>query len=310
MEQIAAILQLVVIGVVVGSVISIGSMGLTLAYGITRFANVAHGDYMTLGMFTAYVVIVDTQWMTAPLAPFSFGWSLIVGFIIAALVVGLLAAALDFLVFNRLRRRGSVAIISLVASIGVALMLRAFIQGRWGVLPLQYNSEINRAIEFSYGTAVYQVIKIKPDQFFIIGVMLFSVVALYLLLYRTRLGTAMRATSDNPALAEISGINTDQVRRVMWMISGSLAGVAGVMLALQSQLKHNAGFEFLLPLFSAVILGGIGNPWGALLGGMIVGVSQEVSTFWLPSGLKQAVPFIVLTLALLLRPRGIFAAKI
>ncbi len=302
--MIADILQLVVIGLVVGSVIAIGAMGLTLTYGITKFANIAHGDYMTLGMFVTYTFVNQIGLSAEPLTPFSFGWTLIVGMLLSGVIVGAVAAIIDFLVFHRLLKRGGVEFIALVASVGVALIIRSIIQVQWGVLPISYYSTINRAIELPLE------IKIKPDQLFNIGLMIVATVSLYLLLYKTKVGKAMRATSDNPVLAEISGINTVSIRRLMWFIGGFLASVAGVMLAVQSQLQHNLGFEFLLPLFSAVILGGIGNPWGALVGALVVGVTQEVSTYWIPSGLKPAVPFVVLTVVLLLRPRGIFGSKI
>ncbi len=298
------IVQLIIIGLVVGSIIALGSMGLTLAYGITKFANVAHGDYMTLGMFTAFVVVNQVGLSAEPIGPFSFGWTLVVGIVLAALVVGTVASVLDVVVYRVLRRRNASTLTALVASIGVALMLRAYVQAQWGEAPLRYTSAINRALTLPGG------LKIKPDQIFMLVLMVVVAAGLYLLLYRTRLGKSIRATSDNPALAGASGVDTDKVRLVMWFFAGGLAAISGVLLAVQSQLRHDAGFEFLLPLFSAVILGGIGNPWGALVGGLIVGVSQEVSTYWIPTGLKEAVPFIVLTIALLLRPRGIFGSQV
>ena len=150
----------------------------------------------------------------------------------------------------------------------------------------------------------------KPDQVFIVGLTLVVALGLYLLLYRTRLGKAMRATSDNPELAEIAGIDTERIRLSTWAISGGLTALAGVMFAIQAQLRFDAGFEFLLPMFAAVILGGIGNPWGALVGGLIVGVTQEVSTEWIDSGYKPGVPFALLILILLVRPRGIFGSSV
>jgi branched-chain amino acid transport system permease protein/neutral amino acid transport system permease protein len=130
------------------------------------------------------------------------------------------------------------------------------------------------------------------------------------LLYRTRLGKAMRATSDNPELAEIAGIDTERIRMSTWAVSGALTALAGVMFGIQAQLQFNAGFEFLLPMFAATILGGIGNPWGALVGGLIVGVTQEASTEWIDPGLKPGVPFVLLILILLVRPRGIFGSSV
>ncbi|MDE2640237.1 MAG: branched-chain amino acid ABC transporter permease, partial [Chloroflexota bacterium] len=153
-------------------------------------------------------------------------------------------------------------------------------------------------------------VKIQPDQFLIVALTLVLAVAVYVLLYRTKLGKAMRATADNPGLAEVAGIETESVRRWVWILGGVLIAVAGIMLALQAQLRFDAGFNLILPLFAATILGGIGNPAGALVGGLIVGVSQEVSTEWIDTGLKPGVPFVILILMLLVRPRGLFGSSV
>lgn len=120
----------------------------------------------------------------------------------------------------------------------------------------------------------------------------------------------MRATADNPQLADVAGIDTERIRQATWAIAGFLTASAGVMFAVQAQLSFNAGFEFLLPMFAAVILGGIGNPWGALVGGLIVGISQETSTYWIPTGFKAGVPFVLLIAMLIARPRGLFGSTV
>ena len=135
---------------------------------------------------------------------------------------------------------------------------------------------------------------------------LLAALLLYWLLYRTKFGKAMRATADNPGLAEASGIDTNRIRTGTWIVGGILAALAGVMLGLQAEVRFDAGFRLLLPLFAAMILGGIGNPWGALIGGLTVGIAQEVSTQWINTGLKPGVPFVIVIVVLLLRPRGLF----
>lgn len=294
--------QLVIVGLVVGSIIGLGAMGLTLSYGIMKFANFAHGDMMSLGMFLAYAAV--TTFGTGALGPFSVGWAMIPALLLAMLGVGIVAAGVDQVVYRPLRRRGSSTISMAIASLGVAIMVRALIQMEWGPSPVRYASGINRAWTLPGD------LKIRPDQVLIIAAMLIVAVAVYLLLFKTRLGKAMRATSDNAALAEISGIDTERIRASTWVIAGGLIAVAGVMFGIQSQLKFDAGFEFLLPMFAAVILGGIGNPWGALVGGLIVGISQETSTYWIPTGYKTAVPFILLTIMLVVRPRGLFGSTV
>jgi len=153
-------------------------------------------------------------------------------------------------------------------------------------------------------------IALKTDQVFIFAVAVALATLVYLLLFRTKLGKAMRAMSDNPDLALVSGINTEQIIIWTWAIGGVLMAVAGILLALQAQLNPQLGFAVLLPLFASTILGGIGNPLGALLGAMVVGIAQEVSVEFFPPGYKPGVAFVILIVILLLRPRGLLGAKV
>jgi branched-subunit amino acid ABC-type transport system permease component len=291
--------------VIVGSIIGLGAMGLTLTYGILKFANFAHADMMTLGMYLAFLFVGDLGLAGADIGPLSFGWGMIPAALLAIAGVAAFAVAVDVLVFKPLRAQGGGFLTIAIASLGVGIMLRAVIQAVWGAAPRRYSTGINEA------RTIFGDLKIKDDQILIIALTLLFALLLYLLLYRTRLGTAMRATADNADLAEASGIETEQIRRATWAIAGVMIAVAGIMFAVQSQLRFNAGFEFmLLPMFAAVILGGIGNPWGALIGGLVVGVSQEVSTEWINTGFKPAVPFAILILMLLVRPRGLFGSTI
>jgi branched-chain amino acid transport system permease protein len=296
------IVQLVVIGVIVGSVIGLGAMGLTLTFGVLKFANFAHGDMMTLGMFLAFFVVGDLGLAGPKMSPFSIPVGLILGVLVAGAGVAMLAASLDRIIYRRLRNRGSALITMAIASLGCAIMIRAVIQLIWGPLPKRYVTGIHPAMTLPGG------IRIKEDQVLIIVLTLVLAFCLYLLLYRTRLGKAMRATADNADLANVAGINTDRIRMATWAIAGFLIAVAGVMFGVQAQLRFDAGFEFLLPMFAAVILGGIGNPWGALAGGLIVGISQETSTYWIPSGFKAGIPFLILIVMLIVRPRGLFGS--
>jgi branched-chain amino acid transport system permease protein len=298
------LVQLVIIGVIVGSIIGLGAMGLTLSYGVMKFANFAHGDSMALGMFLAFLVVDDLGWAGPEVGPLSFGWGMVPALAFAMVGIAALNVGADLTVYRRLRTRGAGIITMAIASLGLGIMIRAVIQVIWGSAPHRYTTGINPAVTLPGD------LKVKPDQFFIVGLTLAVSLGLYLLLYRTRLGKAMRATADNPELAEIAGIDTQRIRLGTWAIAGALTALAGVMLAIQAQLRFNAGFEFLLPMFAATILGGIGNPWGALVGGLIVGITQEVSTEWIDPGYKPGVPFVLLILILLARPRGIFGSNI
>lgn len=288
----------------VGSIIGLGATGLTLTYGVMRFANFAHGDLMTLGMFLAFFVVGNLGFDGGRAGPFSFGWGLIPATVFAMAMVATVTVGLDRIVFRRLRTRGGGIITMAIASLGIGIMLRAVIQLFWGPGTERYATGIQRANTIVGG------LKVKPDQFLIVALTVALAFAVYLLLHHTKLGKAMRATSDNPELAEVAGIDTERIRQATWAVGGALIAVAGVMLAVQSQLRFDAGFELLLPMFAATILGGIGNPWGALVGGLVVGVSQEVSTEWINSGLKPGVPFLILILMLIVRPRGLFGSTV
>ena len=291
-------------GLIVGSIIGLGSIGLTLTYGVMKFANFAHGDLMTLGMFLAFFVLQDVGLGGGRIGPLSFGWGMLPAALVAMVGVAALAVVLNRLVFRPLRTRGSGIITMAIASLGIGIMVRAVVQLLWGPSPERYTGGINKAV------TIFWDLKVKPDQFFIVALTLVLAVLVYLLLYRTQLGKAMRATADNAELAEVSGIETEQIRQWTWIIGGLLIAIAGIMLGIQAQLRFSAGFNLILPMFAATILGGIGNPWGALVGGLVVGVSQEVSTEWINTGLKPGVPFAILILMLIVRPRGLFGSNI
>jgi len=312
-----------VIGVVTGSVLALGAVGLTLIYGILKFAHFAHGDSMMLAAYLAFFVLTgtvvgertDTQalpWTlsdlpgaTEPILDFSFGYGLLIAMVIAAAVMAAVFIVLDRLVYRPLRQRGSGIVIFAIASLGIAIAMRSLILIFWASSPRFYVPGIRPTTDLPFD------IRIVTDQIFIFSAALVLAVLMYLLLFRTKLGKAMRAMADNPELALVSGINTDRVIMWTWVVGGALVGIAGVMLALQAQLKPELGFILILPLFAATILGGIGSPQGAFVGAMIVGIAQEVAVTvgFLSPGYKFSVAFVILILILLLRPRGLFGAK-
>ena len=291
-------------GIIVGSIIALGAMGLTLIYAVLGIGEFSHGDKMGWGMFLAFFVVsaegANLGFAGGRFGSLSFGWGLVVGLLVAMVGVALISVIMERLVYRRLRAAGGSFFIFAIASLGMSIMLRAAIQLIWGPSNFRYTPGIHPAIE------IFNGIKVKPDQFFIVGVTVLAAVLLYWLLYRTRFGKAMRATADNPGLAEASGIDTNRIRMGTWVVGGILAALAGVMLGLQAEVRFDAGFRLLLPLFAAMILGGIGNPWGALLGGLTVGIAQEVSTQWINTGLKPGIPFVIVIVVLMLRPRGLF----
>jgi branched-chain amino acid transport system permease protein len=297
-------IELIVYGIVLGSIIALGAIGLTLLYGILRFAHFAHGDLMTLG---AYVVLLLNVELLPGLGipelrvpPLSFGARMLASLILSMGTTAVVALLIDRFLYQPLRTRKSSAVIFAMASLGVAFILRSVIYIVWGPQFLFYSQELRPAWELPMD------VRLRPDQVFILGMALLLVMLLYLFLYRTKLGKAMRATADNPHLAWVCGIDTAHVTAWTWVLGAALAAAAGVLYGIDAQLRPDMGWSFLLPFFAAVVLGGIGSPLGAAVGGLILGVVQQVSTAFLLPTYKPAVAFLVLIILLLVRPRGLF----
>ncbi len=299
---------LVVNGVFLASIIALGAIGLTLIYGILDFANVAHGDYMTMGAYVALFIVAGVIAAIGAesqgLGPFTFGYPLLIAIPLTAAIVALGAIALDAVIYRRLRNwRVNTAVVSM-ASLGVAIALRGLVQIIWSSDTQNYPRESRQVFHLPMD------VRIPPDNIFIALVAVILAVAVYLLLTRTKMGKAMRATADNPDLALVSGIETARVIRWTWVIGAVLAAVAGILLAVfQAHLVPIMGWKFLIPLFAAVVLGGIGNPYGALAGAFIIGVTSEVSTQWINPSYKPAVAFAIMIAMLLVRPRGLFGGQ-
>ncbi|AEM58476.1 branched-chain amino acid ABC transporter permease [Haloarcula hispanica N601] len=299
----AQILQYLANGLVFSSIIILGSIGLSLVYSIADFANFAHGDTMTLGAYGAFVAfgVFGGLGGTVLGLPIGFFIALAVGMALAAVV----AVLTHILVYKPL---DTDSIGLLITSIGVAFVYRAVLQASFGTDFLQYDIRRSGPIQVlldTLGVAVTQ-----RDVAIIVSAAVL-VVALHLLLQRTTLGRKMRATADNPDLARVSGIRTDRVILVMWVVGSALAAAGGVFLALYSQLDPRIGFNILLVVFAAVILGGIGSVYGAMLGGLLIGMLHELTPLLGDIGLPisnayaPAVAFVIMVAVLLVRPRGI-----
>ena len=300
--------ELVTYGIVLGSIIALGAIGLTLVYGILRFANFAHGDLMAGGAYVALFIVTGfLAWIGVPdttFAPLSFGWRMLIAFPISMLAVGSLAILFDRLLYRKLRIERSGAVILAISALGVAFIVRMIILIIWGADSLFYRPGVLRpALELPLE------VKIRPDQILILGVVFILVSLLYVFLQKTKMGKAMRATADNMELARISGIDTERVIIWTWGIGGGLAAAGGILYGIDVQLHPYMGWNFLLPLFAATILGSIGNMYGALVGGLVIGVAQQVSTAFLPPTYKPAVAFVIMIAVLLLRPQGIFGGS-
>ncbi len=295
----AGILVYVLTGFAVASIVIVAAMGLTLVYGIRGFANFAYGDLITLGAYSALIVNV--------LGGLALVWGAIASFIALAFV----GIFLEVLIFSRLEGRGPVA--PLVASVGVGLIIQN------GIRAIATTRQWSFAVPGIQDIPIVPGLGLHPTRHIAtLSVGIAFVVSTHVLLKYTNLGKSMRATADNLELAKATGINTKHVRYAAWAVSCSFASTAGVLLGLNAVISPTMGFEILLLIFAAVIVGGIGSPYGAMVGGLVVGLSQEMSVpllDWLgrPSVLglehatayKVAVPFLIMIAVLLVRPWGI-----
>ena len=299
-------LQDVANGVMLGATIGLGAVGLTLTYSILGFANFAHGELITGGAYAALTLL----WLLAALAgwglgqwgPLSFGGPFVLLLLAAIVLTAALALGLERVLFRPLRREGTM-IGLVIASFGASLALRSLVAFAWGPEPHYYTREISMARELLPG------VRVTADQLFVLALAAALMVALHLLLARTTLGRAMRAMSENPALLAVTGIEPAAVARWTCLIGGGLAAVAGVLIGLTVQVRPQLGFDLLLPLFAAVILGGVGSVHGALVGSLIVGLAEALAVPLIGAEYRAAVAFLVLIAVLVLRPTGLGGAR-
>jgi neutral amino acid transport system permease protein len=285
-------LQLLANGLVTGSVIAIAAVGVSLVYGILRLVNFAYGDVMAFGAFTGFYFNV------------TLGLAMVPATLLAMAATAVLAIVLEGVLWRPLRRRGARFMGLFLASIGLALVLRQAIFLVAGPQPRAFHVD-------PYKVYVLGSVRLSGGQGVAVVVAAAAIVAVGLLLGLTTAGRTMRAVADDLSLASIAGINTGRVVLLTWVLSGLLAGLAGVLAGLvQSSFDPNFGFSLLLPTFAAVVLGGIGSAYGALAGGLMLGLATELSTW---SGFlggvnpvyKPVVAFGLLILVLLVRPQGL-----
>ncbi|GIX45950.1 MAG: branched-chain amino acid ABC transporter permease [Candidatus Tectimicrobiota bacterium] len=285
-------LQLAVYGVISGSILALGAIGLTLVYGILNFANFAHGDLMALGAYLALFFKVGLglpMWLAFPLSMLSTAF---------------IAVGLDRVWFRPLRQRGAGVVLLAISSLALALILRNIIRMLWSPQARYYS----RTIHFPFTVPLLQV-RINWQQVLIFGVALGLVILVTLFLQRTKLGKAMRATADNFQLALVSGIDTERVVLWTWLLGAALAAAGGILLGMSVRLQPIMGWDLLLPIFAATILGSIGSPYGAMAGALIIGLAEELSTQFIPTEYKGAVSLLLLVVVLLVRPQGLFGGR-
>ncbi|QGX96576.1 branched-chain amino acid ABC transporter permease [Haloplanus rallus] len=309
-----------------GLVIGLAGIGLSMTYSILNFANFSHGDYITSGAFAGWA----TTYLLAGLGRADVGSLLLVGaggsvlggalgigvtttpvavvagIVVAGVATVLLALALDRVVYEPIRSESGITL--LITSIGVAFALRYLIQFVFGS-DVRGTTAAGAIPQISL-YFVDGAVRIDAHDVTLLAVTAGLMLGVHLLLQTTKLGKAMRAMSDDEDLARITGIPTERVVRATWIIGGGLTGVAGYVFVLwKGTLGFNDGWLLLLLIFAAVILGGIGSIYGAIAGGLVIGVTASVSVLWIPSAFSRAAAFVVMIVILLARPQGLFSGR-
>lgn len=283
--------QLLVNGIIAGSIYALVALGFSVIYRTVKFFHFAHGVVYTAGAYVAYTLAIQ------------LGMNFIVAFFLAALFAAVLGLLIDRAVYAPLRRKGASNLIFLLASFGVFIFLQNLIQ-------LIYGAQI-LSLRTGPVTEGYHVLSavITPTQITILVVSIALMFALWAFVMKTKLGKAMRAVSDDPVAANVVGINPEKTILLSFAIGSALAGAAGVLIALETNIEPTMGFSAILKGIIASIVGGIGSIPGAMFGGFFLGVAENLGIAWIPSGWKDAIAFAILIIFLLVRPYGILGAR-
>jgi branched-chain amino acid transport system permease protein len=298
-------------GLVLGCIYALGAIGITLTFGILRFANFSHGEIMMTSSYLTWESMVISASLGFIVHP-------LIGAIPAALFAILLALLVDRFFYRPFRN--SPTIIIVIASFGMMLIIRSMVQVVWGPNQLTFVKGIAKPNPYIRDlTSSVDLMLLIPNKHFLIliGTIIIMLIFNYIL-SSTKIGKGMRAVSDNPDLAKVSGIDVESIIRATWIVGGFCAAAAGVFLAMDTQfIESTMGFRMLLPMFAAAILGGIGRPFGAVAGGLIIGLAEELSAYpWfgggpiISPGYKSGVAFSIMVFMLIIKPSGLFKGKV
>jgi branched-subunit amino acid ABC-type transport system permease component len=284
-------------GMTIGSIYALGAVGISMIFGILRFAHFAHGDLMTLGGYG----VLTAVWLVPvhPLLLLPFGMALA---IVSALAV-------DRFFYRPLRKLPT--IYTVISSFGVALIFRSLAQIFWSSGNQVFIPGVRPPL------VLFDTFRIATLHAQAIVLTVMIAIALHVFLSRSQMGRSMRAVADEPELAAVAGLDTEKVIRWTWIIGASLAATAGVFAGLDTSMHPNLGWNLLLPMFAAAILGGIGKPMAAIAGGFIIGLAEELATYnWIGNealispSYKSAVAFSIMVGLLLFRPQGLFKGRL
>lgn len=284
-------------GLTIGSIYALGAVGISMIFGILRFAHFAHGDLMTIGAYGTLTAVWLIPVHPLLLLPFGIGLAVVS------------ALAVDRFFYKPLRKLPT--IYTVISSFGVALIFRSLAQLVWSSGNQVFIEGVRPPLVL-FGT--FRIAALHAQ---VIVLTVAIAIALHLFLSRSQLGRAMRAVADEPELAAVAGLDTEKVIRWTWVIGAALAATAGVFAGMDTSMHPNLGWNLLLAMFAAAVLGGIGKPMGAIAGGLIIGLAEELSTFnWIgedplmPPSYKSAVAFLIMVVLLIFRPQGLFKGRL
>jgi len=278
-------------GVVTASVLAIAAVGLSLQFGITNYINFAYGDFMAVGAFFTY-----------DFNALYFHLNVWIALVIGSLLMGVLAVLINRLILSPFAQRFDKPFYVLIVTFGLSLIMLNVVYSIWSANIRSYNTPIQMVRHIG-------PFLLTPNQLIVMGIAIALMISVSVMLKTTRLGKMMRAMSDNASLAMTSGIDTKRITTITWFLSGTLAGVAGTVLAItEGNLTPASGELFLFVIFAAVIVGGVGSIYGAMAGAVIIGLATEISAAFINASYKLDVAFVILILTLLFRPSGLFAS--
>jgi len=282
-------IQTLVFGIVTGSFLIVATLGFALVSRVDKFLNIAHAEYISLGAFLTYYLNARN------------GWPIIPAGVVAIVAVAILAVIVAKLVYAPIRGAG--AIVLIITSVGVAYMIHGGIEAI--VKPGIYSFDIGNEAQYDLG-----LFKIGSHSLVIVGLAAATVLAVHLILTRTAMGLQLRALASDPALAAGRGVNIRRTSAGMWLISGALAGLAGVLLGLQGAINTDLSFEQILLIMSVSILAGFGSIYGVVAAALLLGVAMDLSTLVIPAGYREVIAFAAVILALTVRPEGLSGSKL
>ncbi|MBT3405759.1 branched-chain amino acid ABC transporter permease [Candidatus Woesearchaeota archaeon] len=280
--------QLIANGIIAGSIYALVALGYTMVYGILKFINFAHGEVYMLGAYFAYVLAKV------------YHVPIVAAFIISMILCAIVGVIIERVAYRPLRK--STRLAPLITAIALSIFLQSLALLVWG-------SEIRtfRTGEISKGHNILGAI-VTDTQLMIIATTIVLMLLLWLFIKKTKLGKAMRATADNLEVAKLIGINTDRVIATVFAIGSALAAAGGILIGIEQNLEPTMGVTIGIKAFTATVVGGIGNIWGAVVGALLIGLVENIGIWFIPSGYKDAIAFVILVIMLIFKPSGIFGS--